>query len=235
VREKFLTGWANERRQVCDHAMKFTKLNGSITTQRNPVAAVFFRIFMRLLWRLPAAVKIFTKSAMGDTFHYSDCDGLFALNDKGGGWKLPQIWVRNGDGKPELSDSIFIRDMSRLALLIVIRGAEGDNEADVAEILREVDLPGRILTQDSVKFLHLDNKGAAPKDPSLQHYYPCSRMELLAFDIKPINGYDEKTLEKRIGKRAKYIILRPDFYIHSVASSKAMLLQNVQKIAKYFE
>ncbi|MCJ1297267.1 hypothetical protein MMC08_000053 [Hypocenomyce scalaris] len=237
VREKVLTGWAHERRQVCDHATKLTKINGSITNQRSAILAFFYRSLMRLLWYVPTMVRMITRSAIGDTFRYQMCEGGLMLREKGGGYKLPQIWVRRGKGDPELSDEVFISDMGRLALIVIVRGDEQVDEAGVAKFIEGTELPGGILTPESITLLHLDNRKAAPykSNPSQLKYRPCSHADLLAEGVRPINGYDEKSLERRIGKAAKYVIVRPDFYIHSIASDEEELLKNVQEIARYFE
>ena len=165
------------------------------------------------------------------------CEGGLMLREKGGGYKLPQIWVRRGKGDPELSDEVFISDMGRLALIVIVRGDEQVDEAGVAKFIEGTELPGGILTPESITLLHLDNRKAAPykSNPSQLKYRPCSHADLLAEGVRPINGYDEKSLERRIGKAAKYVIVRPDFYIHSIASDEEELLKNVQEIARYFE
>jgi 2-polyprenyl-6-methoxyphenol hydroxylase-like FAD-dependent oxidoreductase len=100
VQDKFLTGWGKEQRQACDHATKFTMTNGSITSQRNRVLAFLTQILARLLWCIPGLPLLMIRLAMGDSFQYEKFDSLFALRDREGGCKLPQIWIRKGDEKP---------------------------------------------------------------------------------------------------------------------------------------
>ncbi|KAI9835131.1 MAG: hypothetical protein M1819_002500 [Sarea resinae] len=236
VREKFLTGWAHERRQVCNHATKLTRANGSITNQRSAFLAFMHRILMGILWCVPAIVQNITRSTLGDTFRYEKCEGGFMLRERAGGSKLPQIWIQREGQVPELSDTVFISNMARLALVVVLRGDETADLADVEKSIEKAALPGGILTKESVTFLRLDSLEASLQDEKIsqREYRPCSHKDLVAQGIQPITGYDEKTLERRIGIGAKYVIVRPDFYIHSVASDETGFSENVQEIGRYF-
>lgn len=235
IREKVLTGWAHERRQVCDHATRATKVNGSITNQRNATMAFFYRIVMRLLWCVPAVARKITRLTLADNFRYQACEGGFFLRNRGGGGKLSQIWIQGGKSEPELSDTVFIRDMARLSLIVVVRGDE-DNHAGVEEFIEKGALPDGIFTEDNIIFLYLNNSDNTSDDREIpqQQYRPCKHADLVIQGITPLQGYDEMTLERQIGKETNYVIVRPDFYIHSVASDKKELLENVQEIRKYF-
>jgi hypothetical protein len=229
-------GWADERRQVIDHATKMTKVNGSITNQRSALKAFLNRSLMRFLWYIPALAKMISRSILGDTFRYQDSHNTFALGPRGGGWKLPQIWIQRGEATPELSDTVFIRDLCRLALINIVRGYEEVDENVLEKCIQKMALPRELFNEQNVTFLHINNETSEPNKTSVfqEHYHICGPKHLLAHGIKPINGYDEKSLERRVGKKAKYILMRPDFYIHSVASNEEELLENAQQIARYF-
>lgn len=231
VREKFLTGWGHEQRQACDHATKLTKTNGSITNQRSALLAFLTRTLMRILWCVPGVATMMTRVAMGDTARYQKCDGLFALREKGGGFKIPQIWIRRGEENPRLSDEVFCHDMSRLSVIAIVEKKDDVDEISLAKSIRRMSLPGGLLTEESITFLRL---GSGKSITNQQVYRPCGREELLAEGFDLINGYNVDTLKNRIGSAAKYVILRPDFYIHSVASTEEELLDNARTIAEYF-
>jgi hypothetical protein len=231
VHDKFLIGWGHEQRQACDHATKVTKTNGSITNQRSRVLAFLTRTLMRLLWCIPGVPFWMTRYTMGDSFRYQQFDGLFALRERGGGYKMPQIWIRRGDEKPQLSDEVFHRDTSRLALVNIVED-EGDvDEISMVKTIERMAVPGVLLGDENVTYLCL---GLGKRIKNSQVYRPCGREELLAEGIEPMIGYEPYTLVKRIGSAAKYIIVRPDFFIHSVASSVEELFENGRTIAEYF-
>jgi hypothetical protein len=236
VRERVLNGWATERREVVDRAALSTKVNGAITNQRNIVRAFFFRTIMWILWCIPGLPQMMTRSAMGKTFQFKDCEDSFALQKRGGGWKLPQIWVQAGKSKPELSDGVIIRDVSHLALFVIVRGQEQVDEARMAEVTSSFSIQGQNFVERNVTYLSLDREGGImPKSSSLpQLYYPCSSQQLKAEGIYPVKGYDEGSMERCIGKKAKYVIVRPDFCIHSMASDERELVENIKEIRRYF-
>lgn len=231
VQEKFLTSWGHEQRQACDHATKLTKINGSITNQRSTTLAFLTRVMMRLLWCIPGVPFLMSKMAIGDSFRYKHFNGLFALIDKRGGYKIPQIWIRRGDEKAQLSDEIFHRDVSRLALLTIVEDEDDVDEISMAKTTGRMNLPGELLGEESVTYLCL---GSGKSTKGSQVYRPCGREELLAEGIEPVIGYNPHTLAKKIGSAAKYVIIRPDFFVHSVAVSVEELLDNGRTIVEYF-
>ena len=144
---------------------------------------------------------------------------------------MPQIWIRRGDQKPRLSDEVFHRDASRLALVAIVKGENEVDEISMAKAIGRMALPGDLLGGENVTYLCL---GLSRSTKDSQVYRPCGREELLAEGIEPMIGYDPHTLAKRIGRAAKYVIVRPDFFIHSVASSVEELFSNGKTIAEYF-
>ncbi|TVY44103.1 3-(3-hydroxy-phenyl)propionate/3-hydroxycinnamic acid hydroxylase [Lachnellula subtilissima] len=220
VQERVLTGWANERRQSCDHATRATRVNGMVTNMRSATLAFLFQSLMRLIWCVPDLVRILTRNTMGDTFRYQTAPGVFALHTKGGGRKLPQCWVR----------------VARLSLVVIVRNNEEVDELAVEKMVEKASLPAGILTVESIIFLRIGNEELDSENwRTFQHQYRlCSKDELLSEGICPVDGYDEKTIERRIGRAAKYLILRPDFYIHSIAIDEKDFLANAQTIAEYF-
>lgn len=69
--------------------------------------------------------------------------------------------------------------------------------------------------------------GSGNADQKQQTYYTCCKSEeLLREGITPIKGVTTRQrCKNRLGKLAKYVVLRPDFFIHSVASDLDICLQ----------
>lgn len=174
---------------------------------------------------------------MGDTFHYEQDEGTFMIPARGGGWKLPQIWIQTDSGTPQLSDSVFTEDMSRLSLIAIVRGDDDEvDERSISKCLEVNSIPESILGTENIIRLCLGNGNVAEqKRKRLEtHYNPCDVDTLANAGIEAIEGYNMNSLEHRIGKRTKFIILRPDFYIHSLAANEEQLAENVKQIASYF-
>lgn len=248
VKDKILRGWSQERRHAWNAAMQATKLNGSIVNERRLVGGLLFRIWMRVLWWFPGIVWRRTHAAFRDKLIYDheSCPDGFFLSGSGGGRKVAQVWVRRGVETPQLSDAAFLRDLSGLSLLVLVRDEERRiAEKDVEGLIKQANLPGALLAIENVTFYHIDGKSgetgrikdgeAAYGDAAVADYYPCSGQELLRHGIKPIRGYDWTAVQDRLGLDANLVLIRPDFFIHSTASTVQEMAANLQKVREYFD
>lgn len=237
VRDKFLTGWANERRQMVDHAARLTRVNGIITNLRSVVVAFVFRCIARMLWSMPGLPKTITRKVMGDTFRYDACCGGFTSSTQNGGWKLPQVWLQKRDSKPELSDAVLIRDMSWLGLMVVTSIDRQMKEADTARPTREMALEAGIFSQQNITYVCLDNyaERLGESDTIVKLWHPCTSDDLKAQAIKPVKGYNPNALLERIGRGTKYLIIRPDTYVYAIAKNDQELQERIEEIRSYFE
>jgi len=238
VRERILTGWSQERRHAWNAAMQATKLNGSIVNQRSLVGGLLYRLCMRVLWWFPSIAWRRTHMAFRDklVYNHESCPDGFFLGGRGGGQKIAQIWVRQRGCKPMLSDAALIRNLSHLSLLVLVRGGQrGVSPAEVARLIKEADLPGGILTMEDVTFFHCVGTDNDLGDPELAvtEYYPCTTEELAGEGITPIRGYRPTSVQDRVGPSATLVLLRPDFFVHSVAADVKGMAENLQKVGDY--
>ncbi|KAB5546807.1 hypothetical protein GE09DRAFT_1035118 [Coniochaeta sp. 2T2.1] len=230
TREKILRGWSQERRHAWNAAMQATKLNGSIVNERSLLGGLLYRTWMRVLWWFPTIAHYKTHQAFRDKLVFSQetCPDGFFLGDAGGGQKIAQVWVRQPGCKPQLSDSAFLRDLSGLSLLVLVTEQSWINRQDIARLLEEADLPDGLLRVENVSFYQLDGDNARTA------YYPCSADDLVREGIKPIQGYACTAVEDRLGHGVRLVLLRPDFYVHSVAASIEEMAENLRKVKEYF-
>jgi hypothetical protein len=238
VREKILTGWSQERRHAWNAAMLATKLNGSIVNQRSMVGGFFYRIWMKILWWFPSIEWYRTNKAFRDklVYNHKTCPDGFFLGARGGGQKIAQIWVRGKPGQePKLSDAAFIRNLSHLSLLVIVRNGKTVDPADIAQLIKEADLPEGLLTMADVTFFRVDGKrGDLESGVPVAEYSPCTVEELAKDGITPIRGYSPSAVQDRVGRSANLVLLRPDFFVHSVASDIKGMAENLQKVGEYF-
>ena len=231
AQERLLLGWNLEQRQRIDDSLRATMVNGEITNQRSWVLAFLHRCVMRLLWLIPAITDFFAYQAFGDHFRFRDCANGCFISSNGGGRKLPQIWIRKPGSSPQLSDDVLFRQKSMFAMLVISK-RQGPIALDVvADLIANAGFPPKILSTDSVTFLLDSLQQSETGDQEIseaEFYHPCSIKELEATGITPINGYDEKTLMRRVGSSAKFVILRPDFFIHSIAATPTEFQQNAK-------
>ncbi len=234
--EKLLTGWSQEQRQRVDDATRTTMVNGRITNQRSAIFSFLFRTIARVLWMFPGVARRASANAFGDHMQYTNCRDGFFLPRAHGGQKLTQIWIRGRDGIPLLSDSVILRQGSQLALLVLVDQPQDVDQAQLSSILEQSRLPSQIISTDSITFLLRKNDESDKPfngTTDCQLYSPCSVRQLEESGITAIKGYDMNSLSIRLGRRAKYIIVRPDFFVHSVATSVEELKHNVSEIRAY--
>lgn len=239
TREKILQGWSQERRHAWNAATAATKLNGSIVNQRSWISGFFFRAWIRFLWWFPIVAYRRTHQAFRDKLIYSvnSCPDGFFLESAGGGQKMAQIWVKSDGEKPRLSDEVILRDLSRLTILVIVRKPEDINAAPIEAALRAAELPEEVITISGVRHLcHTTSKHLLPKhDTAGELIYPCNNEELAIEGITPLaQGYKEKSLEDRLGPKTKYVIVRPDFFVHSKARNLDELSRNLGRVKEYF-
>jgi len=234
VQERVFTGWSKERRQACDAATITTKRNGSITNQRSVILSFIHRCFMGVLWSIPGLGLWYTARAFRDHFSYQDVQEGFYLEQAGSGRKIPQIWIKSAGEKPQLSDEIFLGHTARLALVILVRDDEVAEPAEIGKVLEAISMPKEILTSQDARYLCLTDRKKVFNTCELQTYFPCKEDELLKEGIEPVKGYNEEALERKFEPSVKYIVLRPDCFIHSVANDLEGLSANLKKVRAYF-
>ncbi|SPO07711.1 related to monooxygenase [Cephalotrichum gorgonifer] len=240
VEQKILLGWSQERRHAWKAAMRATKLNGSIVNLRSFFGGLLYRISMRALWWFPWIARYRTRQAFKDKLIYTrqTCPDGFFLESADGGQKVAQVWVRRAGEEPKLSDSAFIRDMSHISLLVVVRNAREVDPAEVAETLAAAALPETIITMDDVTYYHINGSGQdidIDTKAGGEVYQPCNAEELTREGITPIQGYNYTAVQDRLASSAKFVLLRPDFFVHSVASDADGLLKNLKEVGAYFK
>ncbi|KXG48295.1 Monooxygenase, FAD-binding [Penicillium griseofulvum] len=236
VRERILQGWSQERRHAWEAATLSTKLNGSIANMGFGWRESIYRFCMRLLWWLPGGAKIRTRRAFKDKLIYNSttCPDGFFLQSAGGGQKIAQVWVQQqGKDLPQLSDEVLLRDRSHIAVLVLVKKASDFDPASVDTAVEELKIPGDLLASENITYINLTGGNLTSKN-GVTAWNPCSADALEQADITPVLAYNKDALQSRVPSSAKYVILRPDFFIHSVASDLRGLKANLQHAKDYF-
>ncbi|KAK0637352.1 hypothetical protein B0T17DRAFT_651931 [Bombardia bombarda] len=227
-RERSLAGWAQERTHAWRGAMLATKLNGSIVNQKGWLRGVIFCAAVGSLWRFGWVAKYRANRAFRDKLAFTEesCPDGFFLEGKGGGRKMSQVWVRREGERPVLSDAAVLGNLAYLSLIVFVRkgGEWFDFEGErrkIAEVVKVADLLGGMLTLEDVTFYNLaggdGEKGLEVEtETETQTYTPYTTEELAEEGITPINGYHHGAMEKRYPATTRFMLVRPDFLVHSV-------------------
>ncbi|KAK2811067.1 hypothetical protein FQN50_002402 [Emmonsiellopsis sp. PD_5] len=239
IRERILTGWSQERRHAWNSATLATKLNGSIVNQRGFWSGLIYRTWMRILWCFPMIRRFRTWRAMRDklVFNSKTCPDGFFLEKAGGGRKVAQIFVRRRGECPVLSDTVFLRNLPHMGLLVLVRSPTDGDPNVVEDVLRAADLPETILSSEDVTFFCINSQAGdslAKLGVEKKTFYPCTAAEASSEGMRIIKGYNQSAVQDRFARSVKYVLIRPDFFVHSVASNAEELSTNLGKVKEYF-
>lgn len=237
VQTKILTGWSQERRHAWEAATLSTKLNGSIVNQTSFWSGMLYRICMRIIWWIPGGARWRTKRAFRDKLVYDNttCPDGFFLQAAGGGRKIAQIWVKSDDDKePRLSDDVFLRDLTHMSLVVLVKRPADYGPDALYATVKDVGLPEELFDFKDISYLNLTGQERANGDKSTAIYHPCPVEELDRHGITSLQGYNKDAVQNRLQSSAKYILLRPDFFIHSVARDLNQLRRNLESVQEYF-
>ncbi|PLN82185.1 FAD/NAD(P)-binding domain-containing protein [Aspergillus taichungensis] len=237
VQTKLLTGWSQERRFAWEAATLSTKLNGSIVNLTSFWWGLVYRTCMRILWWLPGVAKWRTRRAFRDKLIYNEnkCPDGFFLQSAGGGRKVAQIWCRSADDeRPVLSDEAILRDISHLSLLVLVKRPADLDPVAVRAVLKEADLPEALISAHDVSYLDISAERGCTRDSKASFvFYPCSPEELDSHGVTCLQGYNRNAIQERLHSSVRYVLLRPDFFIHSVARDVGELRQNLKSVQDY--
>ena len=191
---------------------------------------------MGYLWKITFIRNFISRGALKDVFKYDMGKDSCFIGNMGGGRKIPQVWVSNGE-KPRMSDPILMRDFSTFALIVVLKKEQAIDDTDIHPFISSANIPARILSAENVVYLRVDgksNESLLDSKTTESVYWVCDKNMLAQEGITPISGYDATSIKTKIGQSAKYVIVRPDFYIHSVARNENELQSNLSQLAEYF-
>lgn len=234
VQTKIMNGWSQERRHAWELATLSTKLNGTIVNQKSFWSGLLYRICMRVLWWIPGGATWRTRRAFRDKLIYTEqsCPDGFFLQKAGGGRKIAQVWVHSNEkSQPQLSDDVLISHLSRLSIVILVKSPKDFKPAAIEKVLQKVGLHEELLRFEDISYLDLTREGMTR---STAIYRPCTLEDLEKCGISCLKGYNRDAIQNRLLSSAKYVILRPDFFIHSVASDLNELHVNLQAVQEYF-
>lgn len=226
--DKILQAWSIERRHGVDMSTRITKQNGMLCNGTEDWVTFFLRkIVMPLSSLIPGMPSISQLSMLHEKNGYRAAKGGFFLKEYGGGRKLSQIYVSCKGGPSVLSDTLLQHGKAVLTLLVLDPTDSKETES-IRDILERHEIHRTILSDETVRLLCKRPPRPADKDmPTV--YYPCSRPG--AVDVEDSLAPSVNAYFGRFGPSAKYVVLRPDLIIFSVART-LLELESCLKLLK---
>lgn len=219
--ERVLKAWAAERTHSVADAAAFTRTNGMLCNERVPP---LFYVMQSIEWvkqHLFGWKKPFDPQAVIERRGYQGVSGGFFLADRGGGSKLPQIFLDSIEERNLLSDNILTQGATPFHLIVLAQepNSVGISQKTLEEMLSDCQVPDAVLSPASfaivsTKACEPDGLGSATA-PTLHKYTPTPVEQLSATQAR--SGYDMAAFETRLGDRTRYIIARSDFFVFALA------------------
>ncbi|PNP74578.1 hypothetical protein FNYG_12083 [Fusarium nygamai] len=237
--EELLKCWASERRQSINDAAQFSMINGRIC---NNEPSLWQRLFFRLLMFLhgTSVFRYMDYISHKEKKGFSDVESGFFVKGGTGGSRLPQIHMRSkGQVESFLSDDLLRKENTIFTLVVMSDGKPADQQRLHAEATAAVQEAGlsSIIANDAIVVYDAKSgdssqgrKTLSDTNGGLGHPMVCSPSQIAAADGHMANGYDSSVFGKRLGKGAKFAIIRPDFFIFACASDYSGLVNSLESL-----
>ncbi|KAI1635446.1 monooxygenase-like protein [Biscogniauxia mediterranea] len=222
--DRILGTWAQERVQGVKDSASMTQINGKMC---NEGPNLLFWMYLALDWvlrQVPLLGSIpHPVSAVERRGYKPVKDGTFSAMFCGGG-RIPQIYFQSEGRCPILSDSLLSQSPTAMSLLLVARDDNPTRLLDEAtKTLSCFNIGQSVLSEDSLIILsptrHTTYGG------KLEVYYPASRDDLASVNIHVPPTYNESNYLSRFKPDTKFVIVRGDFYIFSIAKDSSELAE----------
>lgn len=220
-KDNLLQVWSQERRRGVDQASEATMRNGDLMRNKSWMVATMLRSFQTLFFYFPSVESTVLRWILSDAEGFTRAkQGVFLPESHGGG-KMAQVWVQDGKGNFFLSDQLFYRKDSVIALLVVGQSPASTECRNLTEMLQNTSV-ARIVSQDIIA-ITTDDVSSSSTDPApaenVHQYFTCnlSQVNAAAVDVPP--GYEPLALQARLKAGTRYVLVRSDFIIFSQASA----------------
>lgn len=221
--DKMLYSWSCERRQGVDDSTRMTMMNGKMCNEQDTIAMAMIRNILTFLRKLPLIGDFFDLKLQYDSHGYKPTKNGFFLSESGGGGKLAQIYVQSPGQAALLSDQLLRR--STVMTLLIVGKHDAKLQASVQELIRQAKIPSHILSETSIVFVDPQPAKSEKTDSSIGN--PTLVFSAVSKERLPIkglrNGYDASVYFDRLGRSAKFAVLRPDSIIYAAVKSISQL------------
>lgn len=216
--ERILGTWEGERRQGVDDSTCFTMANGKLVTEEESWIFFFAKTIFSVLRCVPFVGMLKSPAARIEARGYKPVRGGFFLERYGGGGKLAQIYLHSSTTRePFLSDELLGCGKGLMTLLVIDEYTTEQAEL-ASRVVRDAKIHPFILSADNTVHFVSQCQSKRPNET-----FSPTPLEQLIREKQARHGYDEGTFFSRLGMGAKYVLVRPDFYIFATAANSQEL------------
>ncbi|KAI1370323.1 monooxygenase-like protein [Hypoxylon crocopeplum] len=225
LRLNLLDAWAKERHQGVKDAATVTSINGRLCNQGDTYLFWLLRTLLRLIRYIPIIPSVPEFPMLSsETRGYRPVEGGFFMPEFGGGLRIAQIYVESKHQLPILSDELIRRTDTVFTLLVIGRGDYENMVAEAQAALKSVDLDQSVLSEKSIRIFLPDNL-LTPSTSEVEAYFPTQTQHLIDLGIAVKSDYSASNYVQRIGSATRFVIVRPDFHVFSLAKNTQELVE----------
>jgi hypothetical protein len=236
ARDRLLESWARERTASVGAAANVTWINGLLTNTHLPILVWAFGMLHWLIDTFALKFLDYDPQIGQEQTGYSNVAGGTFLSRYRGGLKLPQIYIDTLFDKRILSDTLLTSNKSIFSLLILVpeHPEPATKVGDVESLIKQAGISEHILSSSAISIVSL---GIARPD-SLGHYSETHKRKASPSPLSQIgsrlarNSYSIHAFKERFGRKARFVIARPDSYAFAVARDLGELRSCLEGLTK---
>jgi hypothetical protein len=236
ARDRLLESWARERTASVGAAANVTWINGLLTNTHLPILVWAFGMLHWLIDTFALKFLDYDPQIGQEQTGYSNVAGGTFLSRYRGGLKLPQIYIDTLFDKRILSDTLLTSNKSIFSLLILVpeHPEPATKVGDVESLIKQAGISEHILSSSAISIVSL---GIARPD-SLGHYSETHKRKASPSPLSQIgsrlarNSYSIHAFKERFGRKARFVIARPDSYAFAVARDLGELRSCLEGLKK---
>ncbi|KAH7136805.1 monooxygenase-like protein [Dactylonectria estremocensis] len=228
--DALLNTWALERRKSVDGAALFSMLNGMLCNHKPSLWLLVVLRLQTLLESIPFLPSLPDPQGWTEKRAFTGVKGGFFLKEYNGGARLAQIRVQSSSNQvPVLSDLLLKSDSILTVLVISNSNDHGKLYEDARAAVAAADIDSTIVSEDSiVGFTPCANYSNAPTST---HRPGKNQAEVFWPVVHPTSmesstlGFDDGSYIDRLGRRNRFCLVRPDFFVFACARDKGELVK----------
>ena len=242
-RPGILDSWAQERRHSVDDAALMSKAMGTICNNQPTFWTIAVAKVLGLLQSIPS-LQAYEMIGRKERSGFRSVVGGFFLKDYNGGARLAQIHVQSSSSRASILSDALLQQGGTIFTLLVISSGDAKQRAYVysqAEAaITAAALSPRIMSENSIVMYNPQDAESPPISDAAsgQDGKPVFTPDIFSpVPISEINipvapRYNSASYLSRLGRSARFVIARPDFFVFACAKDEDELIHCLRQLKR---
>ena len=237
-----LDSWALERRRSVDDAALMSKASGTICNNRPAFWLMAVTKVLGFLESIPS-LRGYDMIGIKERSGFRNVGGGFFLKDYNGGARLAQIHVRSSPRRASVLSDALLQPRGTIFTLLVISNIDTTAhlylQAEAA--ITAAALSPHIMSENSIVMYNPQDAETPPVSDAAngQDGKPVSTPDIFSpvpaseINIPLAPGYNSTSYLSRIGRSARFVIARPDFFVFACAKDEDELAHCLRQLRSF--